>query len=94
MTDYTRTNDGYKYNWIERNSAELLIMGMFILLGLIMINWSLDQNDRMNFCNSILPIEGYENYTKNTLENKYCYSHINIYNYTDRYFDIPPRNFK
>lgn len=95
MSDYTRTNTGYKYNWLERHIEEIILfsgLGLFLFFN---YNWIEDTTDRQNFCNSILPIEGFNNYQKNKLENEYCYSHINEYpQYEDRYFNIPPREYK
>lgn len=69
----------------------MLPIGVFFFL---MTNWIYDGVDMKNFCNSILPLDTFENYTKNKLENEYCYRHVTAYGYQDRYFDIPPRDYK
>jgi hypothetical protein len=69
----------------------LCTLGSLMLISINLIN---DGLDRQQFCNSILPIDTFENYQKNKLENEYCYKHVESYNYEDRYFDIPPREYK
>lgn len=77
----------------ETIDATIILIVVVMIPFLFMANWMSDGTDRKHFCNSILPLDTFENYSKNKLENEYCYKHTESYGYEDRYFDIPPRDF-